>query len=75
MARDNLEEYEATALQLATDTSRLHSIRRRLEQNRLTYPLFNSDRFRRHIEAAYITAWEICHRGESPRNFRVAEPN
>ena len=71
----NLEEYEATALQLATDPSRLHSIRRKLEENRLTCPLFNGDRFRRHIEAAYLTAWEICRRGESPRSFRVTTPN
>jgi predicted O-linked N-acetylglucosamine transferase (SPINDLY family) len=59
------------ALQLATDASLLQSVRCKLEQNRLRYPLFDTDRFRRHIEAAYLTAWGIWQRGESPRSFRV----
>jgi predicted O-linked N-acetylglucosamine transferase (SPINDLY family) len=67
----SLEEYEALALKLATDASLLQSIRRKLEQNRLGYPLFDTDRLRRHIEAAYLTAWEIWQRGESPRSFKV----
>ena len=67
----SLDEFEALALQLATDSSRLQSIRRKLAQNRLSYPLFDTDRFRRHIEAAYLTAWEIWQRGESPRSFKV----
>ena len=67
----SLDEYEALALQLATDASRLQSIRRKLAQNRLGYPLFDTDRFRRHIEAAYLTAWEIWQRGESLRSFKV----
>jgi protein O-GlcNAc transferase len=37
----------------------------------LRSPLFDADRFRRHIEAAYLTVWEIWQRGESPRSFRV----
>jgi protein O-GlcNAc transferase len=67
----SLDEYEAMALQLATDASLLQSIRRKLEQNLLRYPLFDTDRFRRHIEAAYLTTWKIWQRGESPRSFRV----
>jgi predicted O-linked N-acetylglucosamine transferase (SPINDLY family) len=67
----NLQDYEALALQLATDTPRLQSVRRRLGQYRSNYPLFNTDRFRRHIEAAYLTAWGMWRRGESPRSFRV----
>jgi hypothetical protein len=34
------------------------------------HPLVDSERFRRHIEAAYLAAWEICQRGNSPRSFR-----
>jgi protein O-GlcNAc transferase len=37
----------------------------------LRCPLFDTDRFRRHIEAAYLTAWEIWRRGERPRSFAV----
>jgi predicted O-linked N-acetylglucosamine transferase (SPINDLY family) len=67
----SLDEYEALALRLARDGSLLQSIRAKLAQNRLCYPLFDTQRFRRHLEAAYVTAWEIWQRGERPRSFRV----
>jgi protein O-GlcNAc transferase len=67
----NLEEYEALALELAVEPSLLQSIRRKLAENRLACPLFDTERFRRHIEAAYQTMWEIYRRGEAPRSFRV----
>ena len=67
----SLDEYEALALRLATDGSLLRGFRERLEQNRLTFPLFDTDRFCRHIEAAYNTMWERWQRGESPRSFSV----
>ena len=58
-------------MKLATDASLLGSIRRKLAQNRLSCPLFDTDRFRRHLEAAYLTAWEIYQRGEPPRSFSI----
>jgi predicted O-linked N-acetylglucosamine transferase (SPINDLY family) len=71
LVTESLEEYEALALKLATNGSRLRSIRQKLDQNRLSYPLFDTGSFRRHIEAAYLTMREIWQRGESPRSFRV----
>ncbi|MGP0090557.1 MAG: tetratricopeptide repeat protein [Xanthobacteraceae bacterium] len=68
-----LDEYEALALKLGTDPPTLRSIRRKLEVNRLTHPLFDTDRFRRHIEAAYATMWETWQRGESPASFAVEQ--
>jgi predicted O-linked N-acetylglucosamine transferase (SPINDLY family) len=67
-----LEEYEACALRLATEPSLLGTLRDRLSRNRPTHPLFDSDRYRRHIEAAYTTMWELWQRGESPRNFAIS---
>ena len=49
----SLEDYEALARKLATDPALLPSIRRKLKDNRSNCPLFDSDRFRRHGEAAY----------------------
>jgi predicted O-linked N-acetylglucosamine transferase (SPINDLY family) len=69
----NLQDYGALALKLAQEPALLKSIRHKLEQNRASHPLFDADRFRRHIEAAYTTMWEISERGESPRSFAVAE--
>ncbi|HEY6239293.1 MAG TPA: tetratricopeptide repeat protein [Burkholderiales bacterium] len=67
----SLEEYEALAMALASDPRRLGEIRRKLERNRSTSPLFDTDRFRRNVESAYTTMWEIRQRGEKPRAFAV----
>ena len=74
LVTNNLADYEALALELANDPALLASIRRKLADNRATCRLFDSDRFRRHIEAAYATMWDIYRRGERPRAFRV-EPS
>src|SRR5262245_35067088 len=67
----SIEDYEALALRLAKDSSLLEGYRNRLATNRLTHPLFDIDRFRRRIEAAYLQMWEIWQRGEQPRSFAV----
>jgi protein O-GlcNAc transferase len=67
----SLEEYEALALSLATDPVRHANIKATLANNRTTHPLFDTDRFRRHIEAAYATMWEQCQQGKPPASFAV----
>ena len=52
------EQYEALAVGLATDPPRLDQIRRKLERNRLLAPLFDTRRFTRHIEDAYVQMYE-----------------
>jgi protein O-GlcNAc transferase len=69
----DLEGYEATALRLARDAHGLAAIRAKLARNRLTHPLFDTDRFRRNIESAYQTMWERSQRGEAPSSFGVAD--
>lgn len=66
-----LPEYEARAIELATDADRLAGIREKLARNRGSAPLFDSDRFRRHIEAAYVEMWSRHRRGEPPGSFAV----
>ena len=46
------EDYEALAVELATDPERLTAIRQKLERNRLTTPLFDTRLFSRNIEQA-----------------------
>jgi protein O-GlcNAc transferase len=67
----NLEEYKALALKLARDPALLAELKGRLARNRATCPLFNTDRFARHIEAAYTTMWETWQRGEAAKSFSV----
>jgi predicted O-linked N-acetylglucosamine transferase (SPINDLY family) len=67
----DLGEYESLSLRLAGDRSLLGALRHRLAENRSTCALFDTDRSRRHIEAAYCTMWELHRRGEGPRSFAV----
>ena len=71
LATANLDEYEALARKLAADTTLLAEKKAILKRNRLTHPLFDTDRSRRHIEAAFDTMWRIHQRGEPPRGFAV----
>src|SRR5207248_4801718 len=59
LVTDSPAEYEALALRLATDTDLLGEFARKLRQNRLVHPLFDADRYRQHIEAAYMKMWEM----------------
>jgi predicted O-linked N-acetylglucosamine transferase (SPINDLY family) len=59
------------ALLLAQEPQRLASVRDRLAENRRSCPLFDTQRFCRHLEAAYTTMWERSERGELPASFAV----
>jgi len=67
----NLEEYEGLALNLATNRSQLTTIRLRLSDHRNRYPLFNTNRFCRHLEAAYQAMWKTWRRGEEPQSMSI----
>src|SRR5204863_3407511 len=51
----SLDDYEALALKLAREPPYLASLKAKLANNRLTYPLFDTQRYTRHIEAAFTT--------------------
>jgi protein O-GlcNAc transferase len=67
----NLEDYEAAALKLARDESFLAGIRHKLRDNLRGAPLFDTDRFRRHLEQAYTAMIDIQRSGKSPDSFSV----
>jgi protein O-GlcNAc transferase len=71
LVTDNLADYEALALGLARDPGRLAAVKAKLATNRLSYPLFDTARFTRHIERAYETMRERTLRGEPPADFAV----
>jgi protein O-GlcNAc transferase len=68
----SLSEYEAQALRLARHPDELAALRAKLARHRECYPLFDTERFTRHIESAYTTMWERSQRGEQPQSFAVA---
>jgi predicted O-linked N-acetylglucosamine transferase (SPINDLY family) len=67
----SLDEYEARALELAHDGNALAEIGSRLARNRVTHPLFDTVRFTRHLEAAYVRMVERQRKGEAPETFAV----
>ncbi len=68
---NSIGQYEELALRLAENSALLTDIRSRLAHNRATCPLFDTDRFRMHIESAYLTMWKRHQRGEPPAGFAV----
>ncbi len=67
----DLEDYERLALRIAIEPALLQELRERLRRNRLSYPLFDADRYRRSVETAYVRMWEYWQRGEAPTSFTV----
>ena len=69
------KDYEALALQLAHDPARLAAVKDALARNRNCYPLFDTARTTRQIEAAYSTMWQRYRRGEAaPPRGEEAKP-
>jgi predicted O-linked N-acetylglucosamine transferase (SPINDLY family) len=66
-----LDDYQAAAIELATEPHRLRGLRTRLQADRQSRPLFDSVRFCRHLESAYAYMWDLWRRGEPPRSFNV----
>lgn len=69
----NLKEYESLALELATHRAKLTTIRDKLDENRLSHPLFDTDRFRKNIESAYIEIWKRHQQGLAPDHVDIKE--
>jgi len=67
----NLQEYEELALALARDRQRLAALRSQLTANRATCALFDAERHRRAIEAAYVVMWERAESRLAPMPFAV----
>lgn len=68
---NNIEDYEALAHRLATDPRYLETIRAKLARNRDTAPLFDTNRFRVDMEAAYTEMWQTWQSGQQPRAITV----
>jgi protein O-GlcNAc transferase len=52
------DEYFTLAKALALDAPRLEALRKRLLENRLSCPLFDTERFTRDLERLYLRMWE-----------------
>lgn len=71
LVTENLDEYEALALCLATDPERLGTLRARLVAGRHGCRLFDVERYRRGLEAAYTLMWQRVENHLTPIPFAV----
>ncbi len=67
----SLSEYEELAVSLAAERSRLAVLTERLHANRLTMSLFDTDRFARNLEQAYLTMYERYQADLGPDHIRI----
>jgi predicted O-linked N-acetylglucosamine transferase (SPINDLY family) len=64
------QQYEQLAIELALNPQRLAGIRTKIQDNRLTGPLFDTPRFARNLEAAYAAIYDRYQAGLSPDHIR-----
>jgi predicted O-linked N-acetylglucosamine transferase (SPINDLY family) len=67
--------YEELAIELARNPARLADLKTKLRRNRLTTPLFDTARFTRHLEAAYIGMMDRHRAGLPPDHISVPGVN
>jgi predicted O-linked N-acetylglucosamine transferase (SPINDLY family) len=66
-------EYEELAIRLAENPQRLLQVRQRLENNRLTTPLFDTRSFTRDLESAYRAAYDRYQSGLPPEHIDLLQ--
>ena len=65
------EAYEALILELATKPDKLSNIKKKLDENRLMRPLFDSEKYTRHLETGFQMAYDHHFKGEEPETIKV----
>lgn len=65
------EQYEALAIDLALNPSKLADIKLKLANNRLTMPLFDTPLFTQNLETAYTKMYERYQAGLSPDHIYI----
>lgn len=71
MVAETEEDYVALNVRLATDAEWRQSLKTRISENRFRAPLFDTERFTRHLERAYEMMAERARAGLPPESFDV----
>ena len=67
----NLEEFEDLAVRMAHDRDALAAIRGKLWDQRLECPLFDIERYVRHLESGFELMWDNHLSGKLPRDIDI----
>ena len=71
LVTQNAADFEALAIKLASDPQVRGQFKAKLAVNKSTCALFDTDLFRRHLEAGYERMWQSWLAGEEPKGFAV----
>ncbi len=71
LVTETMADYEKLAIHLGRDANVLAAFKRRLADNRLATPLFDTEQFRINLECAYTTMWRTWKSGHAPSRFAV----
>jgi predicted O-linked N-acetylglucosamine transferase (SPINDLY family) len=67
-----VDDYVALAVKLAREPQTLAEIRRKLSERRFSAPLFDTERYTRHLEAAFEAMAMRCRNGQLPDHLDIA---
>ncbi len=67
----NSSDYEALAIELATNPEKLKIIKDKLVDNLPTAPLYNTPLFTQHLESAFLKMYQRYHDGLEPKHIYV----
>ena len=67
----NLKEYEDLAVELATNPKKLEAIHKSLIINHKSSPLFDTQKYTRNLEKAFLNAFEIYKKGSEPKDIYI----
>ena len=65
------EQYESLAIQLAKNPEKLKTIKKKLNNNLIKSPLYDTPLYTRHLESAYTMMYDRCHQGLEPDHIYV----
>ncbi|NBP97802.1 MAG: hypothetical protein EBU25_08350, partial [Burkholderiaceae bacterium] len=65
------QEYEALAIELAMSPQKIVDVKLKLANNRLTTPLFDTQRFTKNLETAYMKMFERYQSDLAPEHITI----
>jgi protein O-GlcNAc transferase len=68
---NNQKEYEALAIELATNPEKFKSIKEKLKDNLSTSPLYDTQKFTENLESIYKVMYERHHDGLEPEHIYI----
>lgn len=67
------KEYEGLAISLASDPKKLQPISYKLQASKLTYPLFDTQRFTKNMEVAFTQIWQKHQKNLLPDKITIKD--